>query len=837
MHASLRLLAVSAIASTIAPTSPALAQTATFNVPSQDVTSAVRQLAQQARIQIVVTGRVAEGRRTKAISGAMSVEQALARMLANTGLVARMTGAGTYVIVGATGATMQDMSATSAADAPEAANADIVVTARKRTETLGAVPMAVTVMKPQSLSDTGNNTIRDYFRFVPGLNITPMPRGAEPGLTAVNIRGIATSSTTNPTVGLVIDDSPFGSSTTAGAGNSVFPNIDPGELERIEFLKGPQGTLYGSSGMGGLIKFVTKAPSTSAFSGNLSAQGVRSVNGDSGYMIRGGVNVPLSDNLAIRVGAFDGRDPGYIDNVVTGRKDVDSSRSFGGRAALLWQVDSGTTLRLDVMRQRTEGDGAGLVDANIQSDGTLTPAEGKYSQSGLEGNASYSLDVSHYALTLNTSVAGAALTSITTYNQYPYRTKTDLSGYAPYSNAALANFGTPGVYQETYRPLRRFSQEIRLSKTVAMFDILAGAYFTSEDAGSWYANLYATSLAKLSPAGNVRVALPAPNSDYREYAGFANVSAHLTGKLSVEGGIRYSSMTQAATTLAQTGPLAPANATTTSYRGTQSAVTFLADAKYQFNPDSLFYLRVASGFRPGVVNGPGLTFAIPIPYTTKPDRTVSYEAGYRGDFFDRKLTLDLSAYRIDWTSLQVTANAPLLLGGGAIGIYSANAGKAKSTGMEASATLRPTRHLDISGNFAVGEAKLTEALPAATAFAPAGTLLPYSSKFSASLTAEQRIDLGSAQGFIGGAYSYTGRRLGLFATNSTAVRQVFPSYSQLDLRAGVRYKSYEFSVFANNVTNSYTFLTSTIAQEYGSTPQQGTIVRPRTIGVNLNWHF
>jgi outer membrane receptor protein involved in Fe transport len=617
----------------------------------------------------------------------------------------------------------------------------------------------------------------------------------------------------------------------------VFPNIDPGELERIEFLKGPQGTLYGSSGMGGLIKFVTKDPSTDSFSGYLRAQGVKSTNGDGGYMFRGGINAPISDNLAIRVSAFAGREPGFVDNIITGQHDIDSSRTFGGRAALLWKIDSETTLKLDVIRQRTEGDGAGLVDANIQSDGTLTPAKGRYSQSGLAGNASYSLDISHYALTLNTNVAGTSLSSITTFNRYAYRTLTDLSGFAAYANAALANFGVPGAYQETYRPLRRFSQEVRVSKTAGIFDILAGVYFTSEDGANWYANLYATSLAGLSRAGDVRVAPSAPNLDYREYAGFANVSAHLTSKLSLEGGLRYSSLTQASTSLPQTGPLAPAGATATSFRGTQSAVTFLAGAKFQFSPDSLLYLRVASGFRPGVVNGPGLTLAIPIPYTTAPDRTVSYEIGYRGDFFDKKVSIDLSAYRIDWTSLQVTANAPLKLGGGAIGIYSANAGTAKSTGVEASATVRPTSHLDISGNFALGEAKLTQALPAATAFAPAGTLLPYSSKFSASVTAEQRVDLGSAQAFIGGAYSYTGRRFGLFATNSTAVRQSFPNYSQLDLRAGIRYKKYEFSVFANNVTNTYTFLSSTIAQAYKSTPQQGTIIRPRTIGINLNWNF
>jgi outer membrane receptor protein involved in Fe transport len=155
----------------------------------------------------------------------------------------------------------------------------------------------------------------------------------------LSIRGIMSGLYTNPTVGITVDDVPYGSSTfLGGGGGTVMPDIDPADLARIEVLRGPQGTLYGASSMGGLLKFVTVDPSTDGVSGRIEG-GINSVyNGaELGYGARGSVNVPLGDVLAVRVSAFSRQDPGYVDNVQSGQRGVNKTDVDGGRLSALWR--------------------------------------------------------------------------------------------------------------------------------------------------------------------------------------------------------------------------------------------------------------------------------------------------------------------------------------------------------------------------------------------------------------------------------------------------------------------------------------------------------------------
>jgi len=158
--------------------------------------------------------------------------------------------------------------------------------------------------------------MKDYFSSIPGLSLAPSILGG----TNLAIRGITTSGFTNPTIGVLIDDAPF----TAGTSNfnsGEVPDFDPGDLSRIEVLRGPQGTLYGANAMGGLIKYVTKAPSMETLSGRVEAGTTQVHNGaQPGFTIRGSINMPMGDTFAVRASAFRRQDPGYIDNPISGVK-------------------------------------------------------------------------------------------------------------------------------------------------------------------------------------------------------------------------------------------------------------------------------------------------------------------------------------------------------------------------------------------------------------------------------------------------------------------------------------------------------------------------------------
>src|SRR5262249_21783889 len=156
---------------------------------------------------------------------------------------------------------------------------------------------------------------------------------------------------------VLIDDVPYGSSSTYGGAGAAPPDLDPSELARVEVLRGPQGTLYGSSGIGGLLKFVTLDPSTSGFSGPLQVGTSASAHSsETGYNVRGSANIPLSDTWAVRASAFSRRDPGYVDDPVHGFKDLNTVDVTGGRIAAMYKPSDTFSVKLSALAQKLEGD-------------------------------------------------------------------------------------------------------------------------------------------------------------------------------------------------------------------------------------------------------------------------------------------------------------------------------------------------------------------------------------------------------------------------------------------------------------------------------------------------
>ncbi len=835
-----------------------LSQEVTFDIPPQRLASALLAFSQQAGVQVVI-GREVGNQTTSGIKGKQSLNTALSRLLEGSTLKftvvsdttisvgtsrpedpqSRNTaGEGTSGPDGAPASPKPVQAAT--AEAPSARNdptnsapkiEEVVVTAQKREERLQDVPVPVTAISTESLAQTSQLRLMDYYTQVPGLIVSPADYSSQ----LVAIRGITTGSNSGagtPTTGIMIDDVPYGASTGNTPGFTV-PDLDPGDLARLEVLRGPQGTLYGASSMGGLIKYVTVDPSVSGFSGRveLGANGVR--NGDQvGYTLRGAANVPLSDDLAVRASAFTRLDPGYIDNPLLGIDGVNKDRASGARLAALWKPLDGLSIKLSGTYQQIKGDGTSDV-TTAQNVIGQSRTLGDLEQGYIAGVGPYKRTAQAYSAVVKYDAGRAQLTSVTGYNISHVTDSIDysqrLGGPGGFSDQVFGVLGAPIFEDIEYS---RFSQELRLAAPLGtLFDSLLGLYYDRESASPQEQTVLATDPRTGAVAGTIySVSFP---STYTEYSAFADLTWHATDRLDVQFGGRASSMKIALDDAASSGPLAgdgPYPVITPGSETRNHAFTYLVTPQFKFSSDQMFYGRFASGYRPG---GPNTAPGAPSKYN--PDKTNNYELGFKGSFLDGQVSIDTSVYYIDWQSVQL--NLATADGFGFIG----NAGSAKSQGIEFSVEWRPTRNLSLGAWIAYDDAKLTDWPASAQTACLAGlgpcagssARLPLSPRISGNLSAEQSFPLsGSFRGFVGGNVSYVGDRVGVFNFGPPypPERQALPAYAKTDLRGGVENDAWRVSLYVNNVFDRRGLVSGGLGTDL---PYSLYILQPRNIGVTL----
>ncbi|WP_116808518.1 TonB-dependent receptor domain-containing protein [Steroidobacter cummioxidans] len=687
---------------------------------------------------------------------------------------------------------------------------EVIVTAQKRSERLQDVPVPVAAITATALVETNRVRLQDYYERLPGVNFTLGTRG-EP---SVAIRGITTGAAT-PTVGLTVDDVPYGTSTNLGGGYTV-PDLDPSDLERIEVLRGPQGTLYGASSMGGLIKYVTKDPSTDALSGRLQMGAESIENGDGlGGSVRGSVNVPVTDELAIRASGFMQYRPGYVDNVQTGEQGVNERKSYGGRLAALWRPSQDLSIKFSGLMQDINTLGSQLV--------FVRPGLTDLQQSTLRGTGSYHTKNQAYGLTVATRFGDVDFTSVTGYTVNDVLAKTD---YSSAFGALVAPFGVTGSPLIDDYTAGKFTQEIRLSAPIGdHFEWLLGGFYTDERT-RWHQSI----LAADQSTGNV-VGAPSLSNwlvTYSEYALFGDLTIKFSERFDVQIGGRA---TQNRQTFEQVTLSSPSNTTTVIPRkvSEDEPFTYLLTPRFRISPDLMVYARVASGYRAGGINASGAV----VP-TYKPDKTNNYELGVKGSAFQNTLTYDVSLYHILWEDLQLNLlNAQRL-------VYVGNASEAKSQGVELSIEAAPFEGFTVNAAATYNDAELSKSFPStSTLWGASGDRLPYSSRFSGSLTAQQRFALtDNMMGFVGASLSHIGDRLSVFqgsSGGSPLPRQEFPAYTKYDLRAGVELDdSWTANLFVNNVTDKRGVVQGGIGFRF---PFAFQYIEPRSIGLTLAKSF
>jgi iron complex outermembrane receptor protein len=692
---------------------------------------------------------------------------------------------------------------------------EIIVTAEKKSERLQDVPVPVAVLNADALASRGDVLLRDYAIEVPGLSVTPNYIG----LQTVAIRGITTGGLANPTVAMTVDDIPF-----SGVLMNTVPDLDPGDLSQVEVLRGPQGTLYGASSMGGLIRYVTRDPSTDGVSGRVesTASGVDH-GGQMGFSLRGSINVPVSDTLAVRASAFSRQDPGYIDNTLTHEDGINVIRADGGRVSALWKPTDSFSWKLSGFYQTLKQDGL--------DEALIGPGFGLFQQNYIAGAGQSQVTTQGYSSVLKYNLDKIQFTASTGYSTSKTYTTLDST---PDLGGLIEKYFGAGVTGALFSSLeytKKFSQELRADITlIPHLDLLVGGFYGQESVDPQIDSYHAEDTRTGDIVGTA-FSYVAPLK-YSEYAAFANMTYHFSDRFDLQVGGRESRVKVTNGVSITTGPFnvdfgLPPILLSPELSTTQNVSTYLFAPRFRFNEALMVYARVSSGYRPGAPNEP-----LAPTRQSQADKTKNYEVGLKGDFFDHVVQIDASVYYIDWSGIQLSVSIPNYGGS----VYSVNGGGAKSKGIELTGILNPGGGLTVKSWVAYDKATLTDDFPVNSSSDPVGLKgdrLPNSPEFSASVSANQDFQISSQlKGFASVTANYVGSRVGQFT--QTDSRQDFGAYTRVDASVGIKSDDWTAKIYANNLNNSRAILDGGIGY---FNPDARIYITPRTLGVSLSKQF
>lgn len=702
----------------------------------------------------------------------------------------------------------------------------IVVTAGKLKESVREIAGSVSAVTDQQLQDIGAQSLADYIQRTPGVVFN----NYQPGVSHVVMRGIATSSGNvqgQPTTGYFLNEVPL----TEPGWTIAIPDIDAFDLNRVEVLRGPQGTLFGSSSMGGAINYVANVADSSGFDAAAEATVSQTKNADVGYSAKAMVNLPIKEDLlAVRAVAQYRDAPGFLDNIGTGKKGSNSSTVEGGRLSVVLTPSEGTTLTWLSLLQNTDSDDnsyriVGLGDLERR---TALP---EFTNT----------KVAVHSLRLDQDLGVADLTALLSYQKKQQDWRFD---YTPVRGAYNADLGldlTAPLYIASGGESRGKSIELRLSsKPGGRIDwLVGGMYFDSDK--SLYETLGAQGAAGAfdrSPLyGPGSGAVIAPDGEIfngfgtrlsgSEAALFGEASLHLNEqwKLTV-GGRLFRNKVRTTTTQEgfSTYPGAPIVSTQqTEEDGFNPKVSLT----WQATADVMVYGLVSEGFRFGEPNTAGLS-TYPVPSGSKSDSLINYELGTRTRWAGGRLLLDATLFYVDWKDIQLRLQTPDFFN------YASNGGKAYSRGVELSATWRPVDAFDWQASATWQHARLDEDLLILYyGTAPAGSQLPGSADWTVSNLLTYHFDarfdptLSLSHQYVGG---------GISDLNS-AVPGVTPNrqgnYNLFDLRYRMTFGTTDVTLFGSNLTDKRG-ITRSVTETNGI--GEG-LVRPRTYGLTVHWRY
>jgi iron complex outermembrane receptor protein len=709
------------------------------------------------------------------------------------------------------------------ADAPSASNdsnelQEIVVTAGRREEVLSHVGEGITAVSGVELEARSASSLEDFVSQVPGLNVQSL---GTPGNGVVAIRGISPQGAA-ATVATYIDNISVG-----GAGNGTEnawygPDIDPADLERVEVLKGPQGTLYGASSLGGVIKYVTKTPSLTSTEINTSEE-LNDVRGGSpGTKMRASVSTPIIENeLALRVSGYYEYTGGYIDDVGISGKDANRGYRSGIRATLLYQPLDNLKIKLNASIQSSVVDANDITDENGTNPSSFQPVYGYFEQKRYTPE-SYKVQTQLYSSDIQWDTDLGSLISATSYSTYKPRQDSDLTSQALFFPPGLVSPTSPAGGIAAIATDQR-TQEFRFeSKRLGILEFVAGTFYQHQ-AQSNRASYYSyDTTGQANPDGFL--GLQSSTGTLDEYAGFGDATVYILPQLDVTAGYRYSDVQQQVNE-SSGGPIygTGINAEPT-LNFAEVNQTYLAGIRWRVTDAVMLYGRAATGYRPGGQRGipPGAPPGFGDTFDS--DSIRSFEAGVKVRALDGRLTLSTDAYVINWSNIQT-----LII----VGIYDTdgNAGTAQSKGAEFEATYVPFDGLTLRANTAYTNARYTST-SAATPYITDGERLSYVPEWTRTVSVDYTLPFGTWKPQVGAEYVY---RSSQFDISEPAVE--LPGYTTFNLHAGVQFDDKQsLRFYVNNLANNRGILGSAGEIGYGI-PYAVVYQQPVTVGVIFSQKF
>jgi iron complex outermembrane receptor protein len=731
---------------------------------------------------------------------------------------------------------------------------EMTVTAQKRAEALAEIPMSISVIGGDTLERQQADNFQDLVSLVPGLSLNTSTRG----VSRITLRGINTGGVAS-TVGVYVNDVPFGSSSGLANGAVLSGDFDTFDMARIEVLRGPQGTLYGASSLGGVIKYVANEPSTEGFEGRVRGTVEDVDGGDLGYALTGMLNIPAGESFAIRASGFYRTDEGFVDsignnpipslqnpavNIVDGSRveeNLNGLDTYGGRVSALFKPSEQFSLNLTALFQNIDSENADLFEADPIN---FDPLYGGLVVSRYHPEFT-DTEYRIYSATLDWDFGGASLQSVTSYGEFEETFQRDYSQLPAGPNGEILAqvltflFSDPTSAQPPLSAILnqvtatdKFTQELRLvSPENEKFEWLVGAYYTDEDSGIDPQRIFAVNAGTETEAPGVpALAVASLLSTYQELAGFANATWHITPKVDLSFGGRYSQNDQDASQVLD-GILVGGLTTFDDVESSETPFTYSISPRYEFSDATSVYARVATGFRPGGPNvlPPGAPPGTPASYDS--DELTSYEIGFKTSTAGGGFALDVAAYYLDWKDIQLFAIV------NTVGV-NANGGTATSQGVEFTAMANAGAGLSFSFTGAYTDAELTQDTDPVVGGLD-GDPLPWVPDWSLGLGADYEWSVfADSTAYVGGQVSYTGNRTADFSNRDVngKIREA-DAYTTVDLRAGIIREGWSIELYGKNLTDEEGINDILAPGLYPNGAVGIGVIRPRTYGVALGANF
>jgi outer membrane receptor protein involved in Fe transport len=739
---------------------------------------------------------------------------------------------------------------------------EIVVTAERHTSTVQKTPISITAITGAQLQARGLTSVEDVIKELPGISV----RSAGPGQTEYEARGLSSTGGAAPTVGFYLNDVPMSPPAAAQTGKVV---IDPDlyDIQSVEVLRGPQGTLFGSGSMGGTIRVLTAQPSLTGYGGSIEATTSGTAGGNRPNAgINAAVNIPVTDNFALRIVGTDSERSGWIDRIVV--DDIPTVPFAPGSAVLVRNNIQDAPVKQVVPDVNTE-DLQGFRISALWKPTEDTTVKGMFlyqdlSMGGYDefdqppGNSS----LAHYSA-FNTAEPFSDVTkvlSLTAEHDFGFATLTSDTGFWK-RNELQTQDASENVYTLGYLPLinlpysehditQQFSEEIRLASPESndRFRWVVGAFY--DDLRSLWVeysrNSYIQNVEGI-PGG---ILFQSINPyEIRQIAFFANVSYKIIPTVELDAGFRVNRY-ENQVDLSEFGfvglePSQPSQAQKT--KSAANSVTPKFTVSWTPNSDLLAYVTASQGYRPG-----GLNQQVPAslcgktPEAYNADSVWNYEIGEKAKLLNGLVTLNSDFYYDDWSNIQQL----LLLNCGYE--YYDNAGNGRTFGPEIEVTAKLTPELTIAANGAYTDAKITKPIPLLAEGVVANA--QQGSNPTCLSVANCTLPILNVPNYTGSVsliytttvmdkYEFTGRitdnYVGPVTDEDYYPLVHLPPYNLVNLRGTISHGKWSVALFINNLTNVHAAISSNNTSFQFNTPGYArySTNQPLTGGIDLSYKF